>query len=72
MMNLQPPNPFSFTESEEWPKWKRRFEQYREASRLAEKGELQQVSTLLYCLGDEAEAVLDTYQQTTGRSTRRS
>ena len=60
MMNLQPPNPFSFTKSEEWPKWKHHFEQYREASGLAEKRELQQVSTLLHCLGDEAEAVLDT------------
>jgi len=46
--------------SEEWPKRKRRFEQYHEASGLAEKGELRQVSTLLYCLGKEAEEVLDT------------
>ena len=28
-MNLQPPTPFSFGKSEEWPKWKCRFEQYR-------------------------------------------
>ena len=63
-MNLQPPTPFSFGKSEEWPKWKRRFEQYREAFGLAEKGEQRQVSTLLYCLGEEAEdsaeEVLDT------------
>ena len=58
-MNLQPPTSFSFSKSEEWPKWKRRFEQYRQASGLVDKDELRQVSTLLYCLGGEAE-VLDT------------
>ena len=60
MMNLQPPASFSFAKSEEWPKWKRRFEQYRQASGLTGKGELRQVSTLLYCLGPGAEEVLDT------------
>ena len=59
-MNLQPPTPFSFGKSEEWLKWKCRFEQNCEASGLAEKGEQRQVSTLLYCLGEEAEEVLDT------------
>ena len=60
VMNLQPPTPFSFAKSEEWPKWKRRFEQYRQASGLVEKGEQRQVNTLLYCLGPDAEEVLDT------------
>ena len=60
IMNLQPPTPFLFANSEEWPKWKRRFEQYRQASGLAEKGEERQVSTLLYFLGEDAEEVLDT------------
>ena len=60
IMNLQPPTPFSFANSEEWPKWKRHFEQYRQASGLAEKGEECQVSTLLYFLGEDAEEVLDT------------
>jgi len=60
MTYLQPPNPFSFTKSEEWPKWRHRFEQYCEVSGLTKKVELQPVSTLLYFLEDEAEAVLDT------------
>ena len=59
-MNLQPPTPFLLANSKEWPKWKQRFEQYRQASRLAEKGEERQVTTLLYCLGEDAEEVLDT------------
>ena len=37
-----------------------RFEQYRQASGLMEKDEQRQVSTLLYCLGEEAEEVLNT------------
>ena len=59
-MNLQPPNPFCFKKTEEWPKWRRRFEQYRVASGLAGREEEQQVSTLLYCLGEDAEDILDT------------
>ena len=59
-MNLQPPTSFSFAKRGEWPKWKRRFEQYRQASGLVEKDEQRQVSTLLYCLGEEAEEVLAT------------
>ena len=60
VMNLQPPTSFSFTKVDEWPKWKRRFEQYRQASGLVEKDEQRQVSALLYCLGEEAEEVLNT------------
>ena len=58
-MNLRPPTSFSFMKVDEWPKWKQRFEQYRLASGLVEKDEQRQVSTLLYCLGEEAEEVLN-------------
>ena len=60
MVNLQPPAPFCFQKTDEWPEWKRHFKQYRLASGLADLGEEQQVSTLLYCLGEDAEDVLDT------------
>ena len=53
-MNLQPPAPFCFHRTDEWPKWKRWFEQYHQTSGLADKGDGRQVSTLLYCLGDDA------------------
>jgi len=43
-----------------WPKWWSRFEQYRVASVLSKESEERQVSTLLYCLGEEAEDILDT------------
>jgi len=59
-LQLQPPGSFYFQNTEEWPKWKRRFEQFRLASGLKDQAEDRQVSTLLYCLGEEAEEVLET------------
>ena len=58
-LHLSPPEPFNFRNPEEWPKWKRRFEQFRIASGLAQEDEKRQVSTLLYCLGEESQAILD-------------
>ena len=60
MMNLQPLGTFCFKKTKEWPKWKHHFEQYRVASGLVEKDEICQVSTLLYCLGEDTKDVSDT------------
>ena len=57
-IRLDPPEQFSFKNPDDWPRWKRRFEQFRCASGLAGEDELRQVSTLLYCLGEAADAVL--------------
>ena len=57
-LHLQPPDPFNFKAPDEWPRWRRRFEQFRVASGLAEDSPAKQVSTLLYCLGEEAESIL--------------
>ena len=57
-VRLQPPDAFNFRSPDEWPKWKRRFEQFRSASGLATEPETRQVSTLLYCLGEDADDVL--------------
>lgn len=57
-IHLQTPDPFNFKDPDDWPRWKRRFEQFRVASGLGDEGDTKQVSTLLYCLGEEAEAVL--------------
>ena len=62
MASLSPmpmPNPFNFSKSEEWPKWRRRFEQYRFASGLSEESGARQCSALLYCLGDASEDILN-------------
>ena len=37
-LNLQPSGPLCFHKAEDWSKWIRRFEQYRLASGLLEKG----------------------------------
>ena len=50
--------PFDFKKPDEWTKWKRRFGQFMSASGLDKEDEVRQVSTLLYCLGEEAEDVL--------------
>ena len=58
-IRLQPPDPFDFRNPEDWPRWRRRFQQFREASGLGdETSASKQISTFLYCLGEEAESVL--------------
>ena len=57
-VSLQPPPTFCFDEPDEWPKWRYRFEQFRVASGLDKEDEVRQVSTLLYCLGEEADDIL--------------
>ena len=59
-MNLQPPNPFCYKKTEQWPKWRCHFNQYCVVSGLVGREEEQQVSTLLYCLGEDAEDILGT------------
>ena len=56
-MQLQPPNPFDFSQPDQWLRWKQRFEQ---ASGLAAESAPKQISTLLYCMGPDAEDVLQT------------
>ena len=57
-IQLKPPEPFNFKTPDEWPRWRRCFEQFRVASGLGEESATKQISTLLYCLGEEAESVL--------------
>ena len=58
-ISLKPPAAFNFRKPDEWPQWLKRFEQFRLASGLSEeKNRVKQISTLLYCLGEEAESVL--------------
>ena len=43
-----------------WPKWLRRFDRYRVVSGLNSKPQTEQVSTLLYAMGDSADDILQT------------
>ena len=47
-------------QAEYWIRWSRRFERYRIASGLNTKPEHEQVSTLLYAMGDCADDILAT------------
>ena len=57
-IQFKPPDPLNFKSPEDWPHWKRCFEQFHVVSGLVDEGAKKQVSTLLYCLGEEAETVL--------------
>ena len=46
--------------AEHWPKWLNRFERYRIASQLHTKTNHEQVSTMLYSMGDCADDILST------------
>ena len=55
---ITPPESFSFNRLEEWPKWIRRFERFRQASGLDTKGEESQINALIYTMGDHADDIL--------------
>ena len=57
-LSLKPPESFDFAKPDQWSKWKKRFEQFASASGLDKDEEARRVSTLLYCLGEEADDVL--------------
>ena len=57
-LQLKAPECFNFKQPDDWPRWKRRFEQYRAASGLSQDSEEKQINALLYCMGEEAEVVL--------------
>ena len=56
--NIQPPEPYDFSKPNDWTKWIRRFERFRQASNLSASSEVNQVNTLIYCMGDDADDVL--------------
>ena len=58
---VSPPEPFTFSRPDEWPKWSRRFERFRIASGLAAKEDKTQVNTLIYCMGDQADDILSSF-----------
>jgi len=57
-VSLKPPARFDFKLLDEWPKWKRRFQQYLTARGLDKEKDTQKVSTLLYGLREESDNVL--------------
>lgn len=58
---MPPPKSFNFSKPEEWPKWIRRFQRFRQASGLSEKSSENQVNTLVYTMGDVADDILTSF-----------
>ena len=54
----KPPSPFPFNRPDKWQRWRRRFEQFCEASGLSTKSQQTQVSMLPYTMEEEAEDTL--------------
>ena len=55
---ITPPQPMDCRNPEEWPKWFRRFEWFRQASGFSTKPKNDQVNTLLYSMSEEADDIL--------------
>ena len=60
-LTITPPEQFNFSCSDDWPKWIRRFDRFREASKLATKSQERQVNTLIYSMGDKADDILASF-----------
>ena len=59
---VTPLEQFNFYRPNEWPKWVRRFERFRETSGLSDKPQSNQVNALLYCMGDAAEDIFRSFK----------
>ena len=57
-VSLKPPENFDFSKPDLWSKWKKRFEQFASACGHDKEDDTRHISTLLYCLGEEADDVL--------------
>lgn len=54
---LQPLNPFDFKALNDWQMWKCKYEQYLHESGLESRNEQRQVSIIMYCLGEQSNAI---------------
>jgi hypothetical protein len=55
------PNVFDFSDVKKFGLWLRRFERFRDTSGLKDKPEETQVNTLIYSMGEQAEAIFDEF-----------
>ena len=58
---LFPLERFDFAHPNTWPRWIKLFKQYWVASRLADKDNPLQISTLIYAMGEKAEDILASF-----------
>ena len=58
---LSPPEPFNFSSPQDWPRWIRRYERFRQASDLHRKSNESQINNLIYSMGDQADDILQSF-----------
>ena len=58
MPTFNPPEYFDFTSPTKWPEWRDRFGMFRIATKLNKEEGTVQVSSLIYAMGREANAIL--------------
>ena len=61
MARFVPPEQFDFSRPNTWPVWRQCFVRYADVTTLSEKSGSVQVSTLIYCMGQEAETVFNAF-----------
>ena len=66
---VPPPEKFSF-KPEDWTRWIRRFERFRNATGLDQKSGENQVNTLVYSMGKEADDIMVSFALTADDATR--
>ena len=66
---VPPPEKFSF-KPEDWTRWIRRFERFRKATGLDQKSGENQVNTLVYSMGKEADDIMVSFALTADDATR--
>ena len=64
---VTPPESFNFKNPEVFDRWLSRFERFRIASGLNDKSGEQQVNTLIYCMGREADDIFQSFNLTTAQ-----
>ena len=61
---MQLPEEFDFRRQEEWLKWSRRFERFRQSSGLVKEKEESQINKLIFPLGDQEDDILTSIKLT--------
>ena len=56
---------------ERWPEWKKKFLRYRAVVGLCDKDESQQIDTLVYIMGDEAEGICEQLVYSEGKTDKK-
>ena len=62
IFQVSTPTPLNFSKPEEWRKWLKHFERFRQASELCKKSGESQVNTLLYTMGEMADDILQSFK----------